>query len=68
MSAFDTTGLTIGHAPSGALSGNQTEHISECSTGNSFEALEAQITALNEEKIVAIGEDFKSGLDHEDCQ
>jgi AhpD family alkylhydroperoxidase len=27
-----------------------------------------QITALNEEKIVVIGEGFKWGLDHEDCQ
>jgi hypothetical protein len=52
VSAFDTTGLTIGHAPSGALSGNQTRHISQCSAGSRFfEALEAQITALNDEKM-----------------
>ena len=61
--------ITHGSAPSGAQSGNQTGHISEYSTGSrSFEALEAQIAALKEEKIVGISEDFESGLDHADCQ
>jgi hypothetical protein len=37
-------------------------------TAAQIEALEAQIAALKEENIVATGEDFKTGLNHADCQ
>jgi hypothetical protein len=37
-------------------------------TAPQIEALEAEIAARKEEKIAAIGEDFKIGLDHADCQ